>query len=371
MLIFLLILNGFFNRTKVIEELEIELNWLKLENYEKLIIDTEYIEHHFSELIKIRKKNYLKKSKLKSNLVLSNNDINKIKYENEEILSDSFIPNTNYNTITNNDINNYNLIFDYSDNINEEKYNKKDKKINYNNEHLYAYKTKNSSKNKKQKEKINKEKNLLLKKNKSFNLIKKTDINNFSSINLENKNNLKKESNHNKINYNEYNNIIKNNNNNKINKRYSIKSITSNLSNKGKLGNYSYKVKQNRIDLKKLAKNNEYKDGTFNERLEQIKNKRNNIKSKSKTHINYEEYTNIDNNKDNNNEKNKKDKFVPNNYNIQNKNIICYNFKIDEKEYILEHNIDENIEIEIMKFIQKNNINEKRVKSILEKIKFN
>ena len=38
-------------------------------------------------------------------------------------------------------------------------------------------------------------------------------------------------------------------------------------------------------------------------------------------------------------------------------------------EYVLEHNPEENIEIEIMQLIQKNNINGVSAKSILEKIK--
>ena len=139
---------------------------------------------------------------------------------------------------------------------------------------------------------------------------------------------------------------------------------------KSKMGDYSTKVKQNRTDLKKLFKNNEYKDGPINARLEKIKRERNNSKPKSlKIQINYEDYTNLDKFKDKNNEQIQKPKYQFRKHISQKKNNIIYNFKIDEKEYALEHNPDENIEIEIMQLMQKNNITGISVKSILEKIK--
>ena len=139
---------------------------------------------------------------------------------------------------------------------------------------------------------------------------------------------------------------------------------------KSKMGDYSTKVKQNRTDLKKLFKNNEYKDGPINARLEKIKRERNNSKPKSlKIQINYEEYTNLDKFKEKNTEQNQKPKYQFRKHISQKKNNIIYNFKIDEKEYALEHNPDENIEIEIMQLMQKNNITGISAKSILEKIK--
>jgi hypothetical protein len=190
----------------------------------------------------------------------------------------------------------------------------------------------------------------------------------------------------NQIKYNEYNSLskkindtkeiqadtnVKNINNNTI-KIPANKNITNNLIIKGKPGNYITKVKQNRTDLKKLFKNNEYKDGTLNERLEQIKRQRNKSKSKGgKVQINYEEYnTNLENNKEKN-EQIQKPKYQFRKHTPQKKNVIMYNFVIDDKEYILEHNVEENIEIEILQLIQKNNLTGISAKSILEKIKIN
>ena len=164
---------------------------------------------------------------------------------------------------------------------------------------------------------------------------------------------------------------MQNINNNTI-KNPSNNNITNNLIVNGKSGNYITKVKQNRTDLKKLFKNNEYKDGTLNERLEQIKRQRNKSKSKgSKVQINYEEYNNnLDNNKEKN-EQIQKPKYQFRKHTPQKKNVIRYNFTIDDKEYILEHNVEENIEMEILQLIQKNNLTGITTKSILEKIKIN
>ena len=121
--------------------------------------------------------------------------------------------------------------------------------------------------------------------------------------------------------------------------------------------------------MKKLFKNNEYKDGPINERLEKIKRQRQNSKPKGvKIQINYEEYTNLDKFKDKN--ENQKPKYQFKKHIPQKKSNIFYNFKINEKEYVLEHKSDENIEIEIMQLMQKNNISGISAKSILEKIKF-
>ena len=212
--------------------------------------------------------------------------------------------------------------------------------------------------------------------------------NNLSKSRSKSKSKRKRKIKNNIIKYNEYNSFSKksndskeiqadtnikniNNNNNTI-KIPANKNITNNLIIKGKPGNYITKVKQNRTDLKKLFKNNEYKDGTLNERLEQIKRQRNKSKSKGgKVQINYEQYnTNLENNKEKN-EQIQKPKYQFRKHTPQKKNAIMYNFVIDDKEYILEHNIEENIEIEILQLIQKNNLTGISAKSILEKIKIN
>ena len=156
-------------------------------------------------------------------------------------------------------------------------------------------------------------------------------------------------SNNNKIKYNELYSLNKNkdeisdihiNNfisNNPIKKKSSSKNISNNTSIKVKSVNYSNKVKQNRTDLKKLFKNNEYKDGTINERYEQIKRKRNeNSKSKGiKTQINYEKYTNLDKFKDKN-EQNQKHKYQFRKHSAQKKILIFVILKLKIKNSFIK-----------------------------------
>ena len=398
LLMFLLILNGFFNNTKIINELEIELKWLNFEKYEILIMNSEYIEKNFGELIEIRKNNILLKSNFSNNLFIINNiqkkyDSEKKSKAPEELLSDYFnAHNKNLNLNLNN-----NLIENNNNNVNEEHYNnysankftenKNHKKIINNiNKQLYAFKPRNNS-NAKKKD-INIDKINIMKKNKSSNSfhIKKiidTKLSNDDTINKALKKSKLRNQILNKINYHELYELSKNKdeisdvhinnfmNNNSINsQKIAIKNYSSNISTKRKSGNYSNIIKQNRTDLKKLFKNNEYKDGTINERYEQIKRQRNgNSKPKGqKVQINYEEYINLDKFKDKT-DQNQKPKYQFRKHIPQKKNNVFYNFKIEDKAYVLEHNLDENIEIEIMQLIQKNNITGISVKSILEKIK--
>ena len=409
LLIFLLLLNGFFNNIKIIDELEIELSWLKFENYEQLIMKNDYIEENYKELIDIRKNNLLMKANL-NNLFIINNNQKKYERENnskgpDDVLSEYF------NSYTNNNINNgYNTIshkiknkkekkiYNYSANKLLEKKNHQQKKINTNNinNKLYAFKPRNNSSLKINN--LNQDLSKSLKKNKSYSsskLNKVLDINQLQLEKIDNiiiNNEIRKEKNlkrnklkknilkTNNINYNELYNLSKVKDdlndihinafiNNQLSKKPSNKNIIINNLIKGKSGNYSNKVKQNRTDLKKLFKNNEYKDGPINERLEKIKRQRQNSKPKGvKIQINYEEYTNLDKFKDKN--ENQKPKYQFKKHIPQKKSNIFYNFKINEKEYVLEHKSDENIEIEIMQLMQKNNISGISAKSILEKIKF-
>jgi hypothetical protein len=401
LLMFLLILNGFFNNKKIISELEIELKWLNFEKYEILIKNTEYIDQNFGELIEIRKNNILLKSNFSNNLLIINNIQKKYENENnskgpEELLSDYFNNHSKNVNLDNNlleyDINNANVEEFKNYSANKFIENNKHKKIISNiNKQLYAFKPRNNS-NVKKKD-INIDKINTIKKNRSTNslhvkkIIDLAKISNDNEINKEVskektiKRNKIRNKILNKINYNDLYNLSKNKdeindihvnhfvNNNPINQKTSIKNLSGNISTKRKSGNYSNIIKQNRTDLKKLFKNN---DGTINERYEQIKRQRNgNSKQKvQKVQINYEEYTNLDKFKDKN-EQNLKHKFQFRKHIPQKKNNIVYNFKIEDKEYELEHNTDENIEIEIMQLIQKNNITGISVKSILEKIKAN
>ena len=397
LLIFLLLLNGFFNSIQTIDELEIELSWLKLENYGKLIMKNDYIEENYKELIDIRKNNLLKKTNM-NNLFIINNSQGKFENDNsskgpDDILSEYF------NSYSNNNIIEHKkgkMIYNYSDNKLLEKNNHK-QKINTDNVNnkFYAFKPRNNSL---KMNNSNKGASKSMKKNKSLSSSKMSKIIEINQLQIEKidsiitNNEIRREKNlkrnklkknilkTNNINYNEFYNLSNNKDevndipinvfiNSQLSKKPSTKNVLNNVM-KGKSGNYSTKVKQNRTDLKKLFKNIEYKDGPINERLEKIKKQRNNSKSKGvKILINYEEYTNLDKFKDKN--ENQKHKYQFKKHETQKKRNIFYNFKIGEKEYILEHNPYENIEIEIMQLMQKNNITGISAKSILEKNKFN
>ena len=316
LLIFLLILNGFFNSVKKLIEIKSELNWLKLENYEKLIINEKYINKNFSSLNDIREKH---KKKLISNNPEFNSNINTIDKKiksveisgcHDDIISDYF------NSINRQTLSNKKII---KNNHSESKL-IRNKKIINRKEHkihqLYVFKPKirnisfnakkldfNKQKNSNKKNAINNNKLLL-----SNSSINKLDMK--KSLNKSGSKNKNKS----KINYIEFVNLSQNDINKKNNKSFfkydknHINKRNDNSNSKLKARNYYNKIKQNRTDLLKLFKNNKYKEGTINEKYEEIKRQRENSKSKGKIKINYENVIKIDS-KDKNNEVNQKHKF--------------------------------------------------------------
>ena len=144
-------------------------------------------------------------------------------------------------------------------------------------------------------------------------LLSNSSINNLDMKKSLNKSGSKNK-NKSKINYIEFVNLSQNDINKKNNKSFfkydknNINKRNDNSNSKLKTRNYYNKIKQNRTDLLKLFKNNKYKEGTINEKYEEIKRQRENSKSKGKIKINYENVIKIDI-KDKNNEINQKHKF--------------------------------------------------------------
>ena len=317
LLIFLLILNGFFNSVKKLIEIKSELNWLKLENYEKLIINEKYINKNFSSLNEIREKH---KKNLISNNPEFNSNINTIDKKiksveisgcHDDIISDYF-NSINRQTLSNKKIRKNN----YSESKlirNKKIINRKEHKAHQ----LYVFKPKirNISFNAKKLD-FNKQKNSGKTKNVINNnklLLSNSSINNLDMKKSLNKSGSKNK-NKSKINYIEFVNLSQNDINKKNNKSFfkydknHINKRNDNSNSKLKTRNYYNKIKQNRTDLLKLFKNNKYKEGTINEKYEEIKRQRENSKSKGKIKINYENVIKIDS-KDKNNEINQKHKF--------------------------------------------------------------
>ena len=331
LLIFLLILNGFFNSVKKLIEIKSELNWLNLENYEILIINDKYITKNFSELNEIRAKH--KKNIIKENPINNINIINKkiksveISGCHDDVISD-YLNSYDFNTISKQTSSNQKLKIR---NLSETKLNKRKNVINkkeHKTQHIiYAFKPKirNISFNAKKIEfnnRKNQNKNQIKKNNNNINVNKlfssNSSISNFDLKHSLNKSG-RKSKNKTKINYIEFVNLSQNDINKKNSKSFfkydKNYKRNDNSNSKIKKRNYYNKIQQNRTDLLKLFKNNKYKDGTIDEKYEEIKRKReNNSKSKGKIKINYENVIRIDKfeklDKDKNNEViNQKHKF--------------------------------------------------------------
>ena len=318
LLIFLLILNGFFNSVKKLIEIKSELNWLKIDDYEILIINDKYIINNFGILKKIKDNNKQKLLEGKPNNNFNNINIAEKRLSVEEILNyqddifSDYLKSYDYN---NNDIINYT-----TEKINKNKRNYSETKLhrtksiiktdNSNQKQLYAFKPKIKNIS------FNTEKTNLKKRKNSYN---KNRINKFSANssinNIELRRSINKSGNKtkikSKINYVEFVNLSQNDIKNKNNKslvNYNNNNKRNENSNSRLKGRKYYnKIKQNRTDLLKLFKNNKYKEGTIDEKYEEIKKQReNNSKSKgSKIKINYENVINIESNKNEINQKHK------------------------------------------------------------------
>ena len=328
LLILLLILNGFFNSIKKLIEIKSELNWLKIENYEILIINDKYIEKNFSILKEIREKNkkHLIEDKIELHKFSDNfnnildQKIKSIEISNfqDDIISDylkSFGFNNNSNEINTNNIqkkaklkkknNSTTKLYKTRKYINEDDTKQKQ---------LYAFKPKIKNISFINERQSLKQRNHSRKINKVNKYSANSTINNINLRKTENKSGSKSKTKL-KINYIDFVDLSTNDINNKNNKSFvnnNINRRNENSNSKLKSRKYSNKIKQNRTDLMKLINNNKYKEGTINEKYEEIKRKReSNSKSKTaKIRINYKNIINIDDNiNHNNNEGNPKHKY--------------------------------------------------------------
>ena len=328
LLILLLILNGFFNSIKKLIEIKSELNWLKIENYEILIINDKYIQKNFSILKEIREKNkkHLIEDKIELHKFSDNfnnildQKIKSIEISNfqDDIISDylkSFGFNNNSNEINTNNIqkkaklkkknNSTTKLYKTRKYINEDDTKQKQ---------LYAFKPKIKNISFINERQSLKQRNHSRKINKVNKYSANSTINNINLRKTENKSGSKSKTKL-KINYIDFVDLSTNDINNKNNKSFvnnNINRRNENSNSKLKSRKYSNKIKQNRTDLMKLINNNKYKEGTINEKYEEIKRKReSNSKSKAaKIRINYKNIINIDDNLNhNNNEGNPKHKY--------------------------------------------------------------
>ena len=115
LLLYFLELNGFFRNEKIIKELEPEIFWIKLQDYEDLIANAKFIEDNWDDL-KLRKIEIIKRLKLlKKYNPIHNEEIfgNNINNNNQNIYQNDIKETNHYITIIKGNTN-YELIHGYS-----------------------------------------------------------------------------------------------------------------------------------------------------------------------------------------------------------------------------------------------------------------
>ena len=400
-LLYLLELNGYFNNEKIIKELKNEIYWINLEEYDDLIANAKYIEENWDDLKNTKIEN-IKKLKLEGNYKSKHSqDLFNNKYINYKkniyINLDSSIDNdnhyittlkgnTNYHVIhgynTKNKNNGNNNSFDFSnsfDNKNEENKGCSFSISNLSNKNIknriplrdsyndLIVKRKTEIENKKKDEEkklkeictfkpqiININKNLFTKKvkielpkykrNKSVNIYNNSPIQESNTIN------------NNNIEQNALtmtlHNIDNNTIHNSINEIKGMKSING--------------LKRNKSSLKKMFEDNPLKnDKTLNDKIQKLKM----VKLNGKENDNYIlapmrfdieypskfESMGLTINKEANR--------------LKTQNVIFYNIKVNDEMKTLKYIEGDNLELNVINFVNKNKLPKEVTNIILKKIK--
>ena len=389
LLLYFLELNGFFRNEKLIKELETEIHWIKLDNYEELIANAKYIEENWDDL-KLKKAENIKRLKsLKQYNPIHNEDI----YNSNTVNCNK---NLNNNSINVNDSNHYitiikgntdyELIHGYST---KKKNNENDSFSEIDNDKKgitnYNSLTVNNNIIKQNKNKISIQdgyNDIILKKKSNIENIKQEEEKKFKEICTFKpsitsmskkmfKNNVKVDLPKHRLNksVNVYNsaNIQGLNNNNFDNNKDSSQSKSPLY--RSVIGNNekTIKIRKNKSCLQKMFKTNPLKDDkVFNERVQLLKS----IKSNE---INDDNYLitpmrfNID----------YPSKFegigvsISRDYNLRQsfQNIIFYNIKVNDKIRTMRLVEGEDLKLNVINFVKKNKLPEEVVNIILNKIK--
>ena len=377
LLLYFLELNGFFRNEKLIKELETEIHWIKLEDYEELIANAKFIEENWDDL-KMKKIENIKRLKsLKQYNPIHNEEI----YNNNTVNSNT---NLNMNSINVNDSNhyitiikgntNYELIHGYTTKKKNGEHDSfsellDDKKgiTNYNSLTMSNNMTKN-----------NKNRITLQEGYNEIILKKKTDIEN---IKQKEEKKLKEEctfkpalttmskkmfNNNTKVDLPKYRlnksvNIYSGDNKNKTHKN------SKSTFGKDEKSTNTMKLRKNKSNLQKMFDNNPLKDDKIvNERVQILKNvKSNEINDDNymiipmRFNIDYPskfEGIGVSISRDSNIRQ-----FAP--------NIIFYNIKINDKIRTLKYIEGDDLKLNVINFVRKNKLPEEVVNIILKKIK--
>ena len=401
LLIFLLELNGFFKNEKILKELEKELYWIKLEEYDDLIANAKYIEKNWNDL-KMEKKANIKKLKLEGkyrpihyNEFYSNYSNNNSNFNSSLINNDdnhyitTLKGNTNYHLIHGYSSKNKNsentFIFSNSFNKNEENKISSFSISNLSNNNLKKkVSTKVSyndliEKRKKEIDNIKKDEEKKLKEICTFkpqiNKINKKIFNKNIKIELPKNNTNKSDNLHKKLvahNDNSIENVLTMNNQNINDKNLLIKDFNNNnFSHSPNLRINKKNLKQkilnrNKSSLQKMFKDNPLKnDKAFIEKVQKLKNKNNEKEFEKYSHIlppmrfDIEYPSKFENigvtiNKDDN---------------TRLKNTIFYNIKVNDTIKILKYIEGEDLKLNVINFVHKNKLPQEVINIILTKIK--
>ena len=373
LLLYILELNGFFRNDKIIKELEPEIHWIKLGDYEELIANAKFIEENWDDL-KMRKIENIKKLKsLKIYNPIHNEEIytnnNNINNNNTNLFSSVDVNSSNhYITIIKGNTN-YELIHGYNtkkkneDNDNDsfsDNFNEKKGKELYNsltlNNNLYTknkislqdgfndilLQKKLNVENKKQEEEKKLREICTFKP--ALTIMRKNMFNNNVKVDLP------------KHRLNKSVNISKS-----VNMQNSINNNAKNQNEK------DIKLRKHKSNLQKMFNTNPLKnDKIFNERVQILKsiksneiNEDNYLITPMRFNIDYPskfETIGVSINRDSN-------------LNQSYQNIIFYNIKINDKIRTMKFIEGDDLKLNVINFVKKNKLPEEVVNIILNKIK--
>ena len=373
LLLYILELNGFFRNDKIIKELEPEIHWIKLGDYEELIANAKFIEENWDDL-KMRKIENIKKLKsLKIYNPIHNEEIytnnNNINNNNTNLFSSVDVNSSNhYITIIKGNTN-YELIHGYNtkkkneDNDNDsfsDNFNEKKGKELYNsltlNNNLYTknkislqdgfndilVQKKLNVENKKQEEEKKLREICTFKP--ALTIMRKNMFNNNVKVDLP------------KHRLNKSVNISKS-----VNMQNSINNNAKNQNEK------DIKLRKHKSNLQKMFNTNPLKnDKIFNERIQILKsiksneiNEDNYLITPMRFNIDYPskfETIGVSINRDSN---------LKQSY----QNIIFYNIKVNDKIRTMKFIEGDDLKLNVINFVKKNKLPEEVVNIILNKIK--
>ena len=364
LLLYFLELNGFFRNEKLVKELETEIHWIKLDEYEELIANAKFIEENWDDL-KLKKIENIKRLKsLKKYNPIHNEEI----FNNNTFNTNS---NTNLDSINVNDSNHYITII----------------KGNTNYELIHGYSTKKKDDKNDSFSELSNDKNKINNNYNSLTISNNITKNNKNRVTLQDGYNeiiLKKQTDIEYLKQKEEKKLKESctfkptinsmnkkmfNNNTKVDlpKHRMNKSVNIYNNGNNNINKTNIKLRKNKSNLQKMFDTNPLKnDKGFNERVQILKSVKSNeinddnyLITPMRFNIDYPskfEGMGITINRESGIRQ-----FAP--------NIIFYNIKVNDKIRTLKYIEGDDLKLNVINFVKKNKLPEEVVNIILKKIK--